>query len=91
MADKPVLQVRFYPVEAAIWRNLTKEGKAFYSATFFRLYRDEKGDYKHADSYGGSDLLLLAKVADIVHSKMDELRRADATAEPEENTAEAVE
>ena len=34
MAEKPVAQVRFYPVEAAIWRNLTKEGKAFYSATF---------------------------------------------------------
>jgi hypothetical protein len=79
--NKPVAQVRFYPVTAAIWKNPTKDGKTFYSVTFDRSYKDEAGKYQHTDSFSGTDLLVLAKVADLAHTKIEELRAADGHAE----------
>lgn len=72
---KPAKTIRLYPVEAAIWRNPTEKG-AFYSVTFSRQYKDDNG-YHSSDSFSGSDLLLLAKVADLAHTAAEELRAAD--------------
>jgi hypothetical protein len=79
--NKPAAQVRLYPITAAIWKNATAKGGAFYSVTFSRSYKDAEGKYKEADSYSGSDLLLLAKVADLAHSKVEELRKTDGQAD----------
>jgi hypothetical protein len=79
--NKPVAQVRLYPITAAIWKNATAKGSAFYSVTFSRSYKDAEGKYKDADSYSGSDLLLLAKVADLAHSKVEELRVSEGHAD----------
>ncbi len=57
-----------------IWQNTTAKGEAFYSVTFQRSYKDDQGVCKSTDSFSGSDLLLLAKVADLAHSKTEELR-----------------
>jgi hypothetical protein len=79
--NKPVAQVRLYPITAAIWKNQTADGKGFFSVTFTRTYKDKEGKYQNADSFNGSDLLLLAKVADLTHSKLEELRAAEGRAD----------
>ena len=85
--SKPAAKVSLYPVTAAIWRN-EKDGRSFYSVSFQRSYRDDKGKYRHSESFGAGDLLLLAKVADQAHSEILRLRAADRQ-EPSEEDAQA--
>jgi hypothetical protein len=81
MSDKkPASKVSLYPVSAAIWRNTTKDGKAFYSVTFERSYKDADGKWKSSDSFNEGDLLLLAKAADQAHSEIVKLRANDKAA-----------
>ncbi len=63
---KPVHQVRMGHIRAAIWPNVTQSG-TWYNVTFSRLYK-EGDDWKSSDHFGRDDLLVLAKVADRVHS-----------------------
>src|ERR1700722_12754549 len=74
---EPVEKVTLFPVEAAIWKNVSKGGEPFYSVTFERKYRDQDLRWKSTASFGTDDLLLLAKVADLAHSKLVELRAKD--------------
>ena len=81
MADsKPASTIKLYPLSAAIWRNETKDAKAFYSVTFERSYKDAEGNWKSASSFNGSDLLLLAKLADLAHTEVEKLRANDKAA-----------
>ena len=65
--NKPVYEVRIYPVKVAVWRNETKENSAFYSTTVERSYKD--GDeYKSTTSFNRDDLLKLSKAVDIAHT-----------------------
>jgi hypothetical protein len=82
-AKKPASKVSIYPVTGTVWRNEGSKG-AFYSATFERSYKDAEGKYKSSDSFSGSDLLVLAKVADLVHTEIAKLRANDKTAAAEE-------
>lgn len=75
--QKPVDHVRIYPVTAAIWKNVNNDGNAFYSFTIERSYRKEDGSYDSTSSFNGSDALLLAKVADIVDTRIRKLRDGD--------------
>ena len=66
--DKPVHEVRFGAIKAAIWKNDTVNGVR-YNTTFSRLYKDREDDqWKSTDSFGRDDLLVLAKVADASHT-----------------------
>ena len=65
--EKPVHQVRMGLIRAAIWANVNAGG-TWYNVTFARLYKDGGNEWKSSDHYGRDDLLLLAKVADRVHS-----------------------
>jgi hypothetical protein len=76
-----------YPITAAIWRN-ENEGRAYYSATFERSYRDERGDWRNTSSFNAGDLLLLAKVADLAHTEISKLRANDRQAQHAEDQAE---
>lgn len=73
---KPVAQVRIGAIKAAIWKNETGNGSR-YNVTFQRLYKDG-GEWKSSDSFGRDDLLLLAKVADLAHSRIFELQQEEA-------------
>jgi hypothetical protein len=42
-----------------------------------RSYRDDGGNRKSASSFNGSDLLLLAKLADLAHTEIEKLRAND--------------
>ena len=66
--DKPVQEVRFGSVKAAVWKNRNTNGVR-YNTTFSRIYKDkEDNQWKSTDSFGHLDLLLLAKVADHTHT-----------------------
>ena len=66
--DKPAHEVRIASIKAAIWKNDTSNGVRF-NTTFTRIYKDKEDDqWKSTDSFGRDDLLVLAKVADEVHT-----------------------
>ena len=68
---KPVAAVRTGAIKAAIWKN---EAGNFtrHNVTLQRLYKDGE-DWKTTQSFGRDELLLLAKVADLAHSRIYEL------------------
>ena len=75
---KPISEVRIGRVKAAIWPNET-EGRTRHNVTFSRLYKD--GDeWKSTQSFSRNDLLVLAKVADLAHSRIFELRQEEEPA-----------
>lgn len=61
--NKPVHEIKAWPVRAAIWRQESKNG-AFYNVTFERSYKDKDDDqYKSSGSFNRDDLLSLAQIA----------------------------
>ena len=69
--QKPVEEVRIGRVKATVWRNGTDE-QPRYNVTFSRLYK-EGDQWKSTHSFGRNDLLMLAKVADLVHTRIFQL------------------
>lgn len=63
MSQKPITELRYGKVRAAIWRNETKAG-IFHSVTFSRLYKTEQGKWADSNSFNRQDLLVLAKLAE---------------------------
>ncbi len=49
-----------------------------YNVTFGRLYRTDDGKWKTTRSFGLNDLLVLAKLADQLHTRIHELREQPA-------------
>jgi hypothetical protein len=81
---KPAAKISLYPVSAAIWRNETPKG-ILYNWTLERTYKDDKGKYQTTSNYNAGDALLVAKLGDLVDTKIRELRAADR--QPEEEAA----
>lgn len=79
-AEKPVAKIRMGVVAATIWRNVDEEGRAWYSVTLDRSYRDKSDVWKHTNSFGRNELLTVAKVANIAHSRVHEFESRDKTA-----------
>lgn len=65
--QQPVHAVRLRNVRAAVWANRNDAG-TYFTVTFSRSYRDQEGNWHTTESFGKDDLLLLAKVADVVHT-----------------------
>jgi len=72
MSDQPIQEIRIGRIRAAIWRNDTDKG-AKYSVVLSKLYRaaDRWQDTGH---FGGNDLPLVSKVADLAHAWIFEQR-----------------
>ena len=68
----PIAQLRYGSISAAIWKNDSDKG-AFYNVTFQRTYKDSD-ELKNTQSFGREDLLVLAKLADLAHTKIFELQ-----------------
>ena len=66
--QKPVDEIRIGRVKATVWRNGTDD-KPRHNVTFSRLYK-EGDEWKSTQSFGRNDLLVLAKVADLVHTRI---------------------
>jgi hypothetical protein len=69
---KPIEEVRIGAIKAAIWKNEGENGARF-NVTFQRLYRTEEWAWQSTNSFGASDLLLLAKLADATHTRVMQL------------------
>jgi hypothetical protein len=65
----PVAKVRVGLISGSIWENKTEKG-TFYNVTFERRYRDGEGNWQTTHSYSTSDILELAKCADLAHTKI---------------------
>jgi hypothetical protein len=75
--NKPALTLTDGSLKAAIWRN-EKEDGTFYSVTFSRSYKTANGNYADANSYSGSELLRLSKLADRAYAEVGALREQAA-------------
>ena len=70
---RPVSEIRLGNIRAAIWRNEAENGPWF-NVTFERTYR--KGEeFRSAQSFGRADLLTVAKVADLAHTRIFKLQQ----------------
>lgn len=63
----PIRNLRLGRLKAAVWENAADE-RTYYSVKFSRTYVDENKKFQDADNFGRDDLLLLAKLADHVHT-----------------------
>lgn len=70
-ANPPVAKVRVGLITASIWERETENG-VFHNVSFERRYRDGDGNWKSSHSYDTQDLPLLAKAADLAHTKIIE-------------------
>jgi len=64
--SKPAQAFSIGPVQAAIWKNNSKNGD-FYSVTFSRSYKSGES-FKNSDTFSNRDLLSVSKLADQAHS-----------------------
>ena len=64
--NRPVHEIRFGRIRAAIWQNETENGPR-HNVTITRLYKDGD-DWKDSTSFGRDDLPLVAKVCDQAHT-----------------------
>lgn len=76
--NPPVDKVRMFPVEAAIWQRYTQDGRAVYSATFQRSYKDQQGAWQRTTSFNGSDLLVLAECARAAYQRIQDIKAEDS-------------
>ncbi|HSR68787.1 MAG TPA: hypothetical protein VLU25_12690 [Acidobacteriota bacterium] len=75
-APTPETTIRIDAVRAAIWKRETRHGDRHH-VTFNRLYKNGQ-KWGYARTYDRDDLLTLAKVADLAHSKIFELQQAQS-------------
>lgn len=71
--DRPVDELRLGRITATIWRNRGKDDKTFHNVQLTRLYRDGE-NWMRTTSFGRDDLLVVAKLADLAHTRIHELR-----------------
>jgi hypothetical protein len=72
---RPASEVRLGMIVASIWANHV-QGNVRYNVTFARLYHDDAG-WHRSESFGRDELLLLAKVADLAHSRIFALQQLE--------------
>ena len=68
-SNTPVDTIRDGSLKATIWMN-PKENGTFYSVQITRSYTDEQGNWHETDSFSGSELLRVARLANIAYSEI---------------------
>jgi hypothetical protein len=74
--QRPVETLRDGAIKAAIWKNESENG-AFFGVTFARTYKNGDGELKDTDSFSGSQLLRLARLADKAYDRTSKLIKAE--------------
>ena len=68
VTNRPVHEIRFGRIRAAIWANSTEAGVR-HNVTISRIYKDDKsGEWRDSNSFGRDDMPLVAKVCDLAHT-----------------------
>jgi len=70
---QPVETLRDGNLKASVWENKRDEN-VMHSVQFRRSYRDQEGQYRDTDSFSGSDLLRLSKLAERSYEAIREHR-----------------
>ncbi|TWT35192.1 hypothetical protein KOR34_00800 [Posidoniimonas corsicana] len=78
--NAPVDRVRLGRISAAIWKQTAGDGKTFYNFTIERSYKDEAGNYQSAASFSLGDALVVAKLANLVDTRIRKLMDAEYAA-----------
>lgn len=74
--NRPIENIRDGAIKAAIWKNESDNG-TFFSVTFERTYTDAKtGEVKSTNSFSGSELLRVARLAGKVYDRTSKLAKA---------------
>jgi hypothetical protein len=58
----PAHSIRIGRIRASLWENETDDGDKWFAATLTRSYKDGKGQWQTASSFGRDDLLTLALI-----------------------------
>ena len=75
---KPASEIRLGRIKASVWANARDDGKGtWYSVQLGRLYREGE-EWRTSQTFGRDDLLLVAKVANLAHSRVCELEARPA-------------
>jgi len=83
-ANRPVARLRDGNIKAAIWRNETEKGP-FFRTTFSRSWRDDEGHLRDTDGFSGTQLLQLARLAELAYAEERRLRQ-EARSETDDET-----
>ena len=75
-SNKPVQTIRDGDLKATIWKNFGEKG-SFYSVDISRTYQDDQGNYHDAHSFSGSELLRVARLANIAYDEIAQHRAED--------------
>ena len=75
----PIDTIRDGRLKATIWKNQNESG-AFYSVNLTRSYQDETEKWHNSDSFSGTELLRIARLAGRAYDRIGELRAADREA-----------
>jgi hypothetical protein len=82
MAPQPASKIdAHFPITATIWRNENTEGRAWYSATVERRYKDRDGNHQTTNSFSGDELLTVGEVSRLAFGEIARLRAADRAAQ----------
>jgi len=62
-------------LKASIWANANNEGQVRYTVELSRSYKDANDQWQSSNSYSGSELLRIARLAEMAYTRIAELRR----------------
>ena len=74
--SKPVETIRDGAIKVSIWKNQGEKGP-FCSVKITRTYTDDSGNYHDSDSFSGSELLKVSRLAGKAYDRAFELRAAE--------------
>ena len=83
--SKPAAELRIGTVKATIWENEVG-GLTYHNVSFSRIYPDG-GQWKTTQSFGFSNLLSVAKLADQAHTLIAERKAEAASAAGDDEAA----
>lgn len=72
--QRPVKTLRDGAIKAAIWQNESENGP-FFAVTFGRTYKDSEGKLHDSDSFSGTQLLQVARLADKAYGLATKMAR----------------
>ena len=74
--NQPAQHLRDGKLKATIWRNRTEKGNR-YSVQLNRIFEDKNGLLKNSDSFSGSELLRISRLAQIAYDEIQILHEED--------------
>ena len=84
----PIDTLRYGSLKASIWENRNQNGDPYWAVNFAKTYRDSSGRLADTTAFVGSDLLVLAQLANKAFERTQELRQDFASDRDESDFVE---